>query len=75
MVSKRRAKSFKFKDVHAFLIDLFGFDLHAKRVYSLANATPGVMSGASLAVHTIGQGLVHAPRARHEICYQANVEY
>jgi len=60
MVAKRRAKSFKFKDVNAFLLDLFEFDIHAKRVYSLANATLGVMSGESLAIHTIGQGLAQA---------------
>jgi hypothetical protein len=60
MVAKRRAKSFKFKDVNAFLLCLFEFDMHAKRVLSLANATLGVMSGASLAIHTIGQGLAQA---------------
>lgn len=60
MVAKRRAKSFKFNDVNAFLQDLFEIDLHAKRVHSLANATLGVVSGESLAVHTIGQGLAQA---------------
>ncbi|MCI0442580.1 IS4 family transposase, partial [bacterium] len=39
---------------------LFGEDVHAKRVYSLANATLGVMTGASLAIHAIGQGLAQA---------------
>jgi hypothetical protein len=34
--------------------------LHAKRVYSLANATLGVMTSASLAVSTIGHGLAFA---------------
>jgi hypothetical protein len=38
----------------------FAEDLHAKRVYSLANATFGVMTSASLAVGTIGHGLVFA---------------
>ena len=37
-----------------------GEDLHAKRVYSLANATLGAMTSASLAVHAIGQGLALA---------------
>ncbi|RLB86672.1 MAG: IS4 family transposase [Deltaproteobacteria bacterium] len=46
--------------MNAFLLDLFEFDIHAKRVYSLANATLGVMSGESLAIHTIGQGLAQA---------------
>ena len=35
-------------------------DLHAKRVLSLANATLGVLTSASLAVHAIGQGLAQA---------------
>jgi hypothetical protein len=48
------------KTTHQFLIVLFGGDVHAKRVYSLANATLGVVSSASLAVNTIGQGLALA---------------
>lgn len=48
---------FEFNDIHRYLETLFGEDLHAKRVYSLANATLGVLTSASLAVHLIGQGL------------------
>ncbi len=51
---------FRFKDIHGFLQSLFGEDMHAKRVYSLANATLGVMTSASLAVNTIGLGLAQA---------------
>jgi hypothetical protein len=47
-------------DISQFLNELFEFDEHAKRVRSLANATLGVMTSASLAVHAIGQGLAHA---------------
>ena len=43
-----------------FLNELFGDDVHAKRVYSLANATLGVIGSASLAVNTIGHGLALA---------------
>ena len=50
----------RFDDVHRFVEDLVGEDLHAKRVYSLANATLGAMTSASLAVHAIGQGLALA---------------
>src|ERR1035437_3015136 len=46
--------------VHRFLNGLFDGTLHAKRVLSLANATPGVVRTASLAVNTIGQGLALA---------------
>ena len=50
----------KFENVHIFLESFLEGDVHAKRVYSLANATLGVMASASLAVHAIGQGLAHA---------------
>jgi hypothetical protein len=46
-----------FNDVHRFMESLFADDVHAKRVYSLANATLGVITSASLAVNLIGQGL------------------
>jgi len=55
-----RRPSFQFNDIHRFMQSLYGEDLHAKRVYSLANATLGVITSASLAVHVIGQGLAHA---------------
>jgi hypothetical protein len=42
------------------VVGLFAGDLHAKRVLSLANATLGVITGASLAVSMIGQGLALA---------------
>lgn len=53
-------RKFRFEDVHGFLDSLFGEDVHAKRVHSLANATLGVMSNASLAIHIIGHGLAQA---------------
>ncbi len=53
-------QAFAFNDIHKFTAELFGRDLHAKRVYSLANATLGIMTGASLAVHMIGQSLAQA---------------
>ncbi|MBW3777285.1 IS4 family transposase, partial [Aeromonas veronii] len=37
--------------------DIFGHDMHARRVLSLANATQGVIESGSLAIHTIGCGL------------------
>lgn len=48
------------EDITRFLNELFEYDEHAKRVQSLANATLGAISSASLAVHAIGQGLAHA---------------
>ncbi len=48
------------EDVRAFIGDLCGADLRAKRVGSLADATLGLMHAASLAVATIGQALAQA---------------
>ena len=53
-------KGITFKVTHCFLSGLFGGDVHAKRISSLANATLGVVCSASLAVNTIGQGLALA---------------
>ena len=53
-------KGITFQVTHRFLRGLFGEDVHAKRISSLANATLGVVSSASLAVNTIGQGLALA---------------
>ena len=47
-------KGITFKVTHRFLSGLFGEDVNAKRISSLANATLGVVSSASLAVNTIG---------------------
>lgn len=52
--------TFQRKEIARFLDSLYEGDLHAKRVLSLANATLGVLTSASLAVHAIGQGLAHA---------------
>src|SRR4051794_41837873 len=50
----------RLKDIRGFVDSLYGRDLHAKRVDSLAAATLGVMTGASLAVAMIGQALAQA---------------
>lgn len=54
------SKQIAFDDVHGVLSGLLSEDVHAKRVYSLANATLGVMTAASLAVAAIGHGLALA---------------
>jgi hypothetical protein len=48
------------EQVHEFTHSLFGEDLHAKRVLSVALATLGVIHAASLSVHAIGQALAVA---------------
>lgn len=47
-------------EVRSFIGELYGPDLHAKRVDALAGAALGVMAAASLAVAMIGQALAQA---------------
>ena len=56
MIVRNRAKEFKY--THNFVEALFAEDLHAKRVYSLANATLGVMTARA------GQGVAWQRRYR-----------
>src|SRR5918995_6754561 len=55
------------KDVRAFLDSVLDNDIHTKRVASLANATLGVMTGASLGVALIGKSLAQALLPKHAI--------
>jgi len=56
----KRKKFVKKEDAVAFIEDLIGSDLHAKRTLSLANATVGVLASTSLSIHAIGHGLAYA---------------
>ena len=47
-------------DISEFISQMYEGDLHAKRVLSLSNATLGVLTSASLAIHAVGQGLAQA---------------
>ncbi len=47
-------------DLLNFITTVYEGDLHAKRVLSLANATVGVLTSASLAIHAVGRGLAQA---------------
>ncbi len=47
-------------DLLNFITTLYEGDLHAKRALSLANATLGVLTSASLAIHAVGRGLAQA---------------
>jgi len=53
-------KCFQRHDLLNFINVLYDGDLHAKRVLSLANATLGVLTSASLAIHAVGRGLAQA---------------
>lgn len=48
--------------------DVFGDDLHAKRVLSLTNATIGAIASGSLAIHAIGAGLAQAQELDPKHC-------
>jgi hypothetical protein len=50
----------RYDDVRAFIGEMYGHDLHAKRIESLAGATLGVMTASSLAVALIGHALAQA---------------
>jgi hypothetical protein len=57
---KAKALGLKLTNIHEFLTDLFQYDLHAQRVYSLANGALGVIASGSLAIHAMGHGLAQA---------------
>ncbi len=55
-----RTQAIRPRRVHEFVSSIFGFDLHAKRVASLADATVGALQGAQLAVSALGRALAVA---------------
>lgn len=60
MLESSARKALSFEKIHQVLATMFAGDVHAKRIHSLAGATLGVISTASLAVNVIGQGLALA---------------
>lgn len=54
---RKAAKALSNRDVFQFAAEIFGKDLHAKRVLALANATHGTIHAAGLGIHAIGRGL------------------
>src|SRR3954447_7809469 len=60
MIDGQKRSFLKFQDVRGFLDSVLDDDIHTKRVDSLANATLGVMTGASLGVALIGKSLAQA---------------
>jgi Transposase DDE domain len=60
MIDGSKRNFMQVKDVRSFLDSVLAEDIHTKRVESLANATLGVMTGASLAVAMIGKSLAQA---------------
>src|SRR4029450_3589740 len=60
MIDGQKRSFLQFQDVRAFLDSVLDEDIHTKRVDSLANATLGLMTGASLGVAIIGKSLAQA---------------
>jgi hypothetical protein len=67
MIDGQKRSFLKFQDVRAFLDSVLDEDIHTKRVDSLANATLGVMTGASLGVALIGKSLAQALLPKHAV--------
>src|SRR5919199_2656380 len=60
MIEGQKRGFLQFREVRAFLDSVLDEHIHTKRVDSLANATLGVMTGASLGVAIIGKSLAQA---------------
>jgi hypothetical protein len=60
MINGSKRGLMQVKDVRSFLNSVLDEDIHTKRIVSLANATLGVMTGASLSVAVIGKSLAQA---------------
>jgi hypothetical protein len=60
MIDGSKRDFMQMKDVRSFLDSVLDEDIHTKRIASLANATLGVMTGASLGVAVIGKSLAQA---------------
>ena len=54
--TKHRPAALDRRYVGGLMNELFGDDLHAKRLESLTNSVAGVLHAASLAIHAIGAG-------------------
>src|SRR6186713_2148817 len=67
MIDGQKRGFMQFQDVRAFLDSILDEDIHTKRVDSLANATLGVMTGASLGVALIGKSLARGLLPKHAI--------
>jgi hypothetical protein len=68
-VRAMRKQAIRPRRVQDFVSSIFDFDLHAKRVASLANAVVGALTGARLAVGALGRALAVAKDlgAKHAI--------
>lgn len=66
----RLQEAFRSETVNDFIDDIFGQDMHAKRVESLSCATLGALQSCSLAVRLIGQGLAQVHELKQKHCIE-----
>jgi hypothetical protein len=66
--ARRPAAPVRPQAVFKLVDEVFGDDLHAKRVLSLSNAAMGAIASGSLAIHMIGQGLAQAMELNPKHC-------
>lgn len=55
--SKSHRRRLREEEIEQFADEIFGEDLHAKRVESLSNAVQGVLEASVLSIHAIGQAM------------------
>jgi hypothetical protein len=67
MIDGWKREFMQVKDIQNFLDSVLDEDIHTKRIDSLANATLGVMTGASLGVAVIGKSLAQALLPKHAV--------
>jgi hypothetical protein len=60
MNANRRAKKMKIEEIEEFLKGFLEEDVHAKRIFSLSDATLGVMTSGAMAIHAVGHGISQA---------------
>src|SRR3954462_9770351 len=67
MIDGLKRNLIQVKNIRSFLDSVLDEDIHTKRIASLANATLGVMTGASLGVAVIGKSLAQALLPKHAV--------
>lgn len=54
--NRRAKKKMKIEEIDGFLESFLEDDVHAKRIFSLSDATVGAISSGAMAIHAIGHG-------------------
>ena len=68
IMTKMKSDNISPEVVNDYVNEIFGTNMHLKRVISLSNATIGVIHSLSLSIHIIGQGLAQAIEHKKKHC-------